>query len=382
MLANGLNGMYRASLATSHQPYLLVEVLDGQQQVIAPIPFEPEGSPEGGLCYLSGNVSATLTSRISRTCSLTVPDYMYPFAPDGLLAPYGNMLRAWRGVGYADGTSFRWPVFIGRIQDAKLNSNGTCSIQAADFAADVLENRFVRPENATASNTVTAEIQRLIQDGFSEAVFGVVEQFTAPARTRTWQLDRGQALDELATSVGAFWYPRADGAFNLVRYPWTVANPTVVTYSDDGPLGVVAAAEATRSRAGVFNSLTVTGERLNGDAPVFALAQDTNAGSITYINGNFGRRHQLLRLQTPGNAAAAQGAANTNLQRLIALVDTWTWSMPVDAALELGDAVLLDVYGRAPVTQVVAAMRIPLDLSGLMAVEGRSLINAPLEGVE
>jgi len=380
MLANGLNGMYRASLATSHQPYLLVEVLDGQQQTIAELPLL--GEPEGGLGYLSGSVSATLTGRISRTCTLTVPDFMYPFAPDGLLAPYGNMLRAWRGISYADGTSFRWVVFVGRIQETKLNSNGTCTVQAADFAADVLENRFVRPENATASNSVTTEVQRLILDGFSQAVFGDVQSFTVLTRTRTWQLDRGQALDELATSVGAFWYPRADGAFNLIRYPWTVASPSVVTYSDSGPLGVVVTAEATRSRAGVFNSLSVTGERLNGDAAVYALAQDTNPDSTTYINGNFGRRHQLLRLQTPGSTGTAQGAANTNLQRLVALVDAWTWSMPVDAALELGDPVQLDVYGRAPVTQVVAAMRIPLDLSGLMAVEGRSVISAPLEGVE
>lgn len=380
MLTNGLGTMYRRALATSHQPYLLVEVLDGQQNVLAGLPLV--GKPEGGLGYLSGSVGATLTNRVSRTCSITVPDYMYPFAPDGLLAPYGNMLRAWRGIGFADGTSYRWQVFVGRIQDTVLNDNGTCTVQAADFAADVLENRFVRPENATASNTVTVEIQRLIQDGFTQATFGDVTSFNVPTRTRTWQLDRGQALDELATSVGAFWYPRADGAFNLQPYPWTVHSDPVTTYSDSGEFGVVAGARAARSRAGVFNSLTVTGERLNGDAPVYALAQDTNPASITDVGGNFGRRHQMLRLQTPGTTGAAQGAANDNLQRLIALVDAWSWTMPVDASLELGDTVYLDVYGRAPVVQVVASMQIPLDLSGPMRVDGRSRVAAPLEGVE
>jgi len=380
MLTGGTDPMYQAARATSHQPYLLVQVLDGQQNTLEDLPLI--GQPEGGLGYLSGSVTATLTNRVSRTCTLTVPDYMYPFEPDGLLNPYTRMLRAWRGIGFADGTSFRWPVFIGRIQDTVLNDNGTCTVQASDFAADVLENRFVRPENATAANTVTTEIQRLILDGFSQATFGTVEQFALLARSRTWQLDRGQALDELATSVGAFWYPRADGAFNLVRYPWTVASEPVTTYSDTGPLGVVSGARAARSRAGVFNSLTVTGERLNGDPPVYALAQDTNPASITNVNGGFGRRHQLLRLQAPGSQGAAQGAANDNLQRLIGLVDAWSWSMSVDAALELGDTVLLDVYGRPPVTQVVASMQIPLDLSGPMRVDGRSLIAAPLEGVE
>lgn len=380
MLANGLDGMYRAAWATSHQPYLLVEVLDGQQNTLEGLPLI--GQPEGGLGYLSGNVTATLTNRVSRTCTITVPDYMYPFAADGLLAPYGNMLRAWRGIGFADGTGFRWQVFVGRIQDTVLNDNGTCTVQAADFAADVLESRFVRPENATATNTVTTEIQRLIQDGFSPARFGNVTTFATPTRSRTWQLDRGQALDELATSVGAFWYPRADGAFNLLPYPWTVNTAPVITYSDSGTYGVVTAARAARSRAGVFNSLTVTGERLNGDPAVYALAQDANPASITNINGNFGRRHQLLRLQTPGTQGAAQGAANDNLQRLLALTDAWSWSMPVDAALELGDAVYLDVYGRAPFIQVVASMQIPLDLSGPMRVDGRSRVAAALEGVE
>lgn len=380
MLAEGLDPMYRAALATSHQPYLLVEVLDGQQDVIAELPLE--GEPEGGLCYLSGSVSATLTSRISRRCSITVPEFMYPFQPDGLLAPYGNMLRAWRGIQFADGGFFRWPVFVGRIQETSLGSNGTCTVQAADFAADVLESRFVRPENSVPANTATTEVQRLISDGFSQAVFGPMQAFSAPVRARTWQVDRGQALDEIATSVGAFWYPLADGTFTLRSYPWTVFSEPVITYSDSAPGAVIEAAEASRSRADVYNSLTVTGERLNGDAAVYALAQDTTATSPTYINGNFGVRHQLLRLQTPGTLGAAQGAATDNLRRLIALNDTWSWQMPVDAALELGDTVGLDVYGQTGIIQVVSGMQIPLDLSGPMNVSARSRVAGVLEGVD
>lgn len=370
MLAGGLDPMYRAALATSHQAYVLVEVLDGLQNVIEP-----------DLVFSGGSVTATLTSRISRSCSLTVAEDLYPFDDDGLLAPYGNMIRATRGIEFADGTRFAWVVFVGRIQEAALNDDGTCTVQAADFAADVLENRFVAPQNSSPANTVTEETIRLITDGFAQAAFAEVESFAVPVRTRTWQLDRGQGLDEITTSVGAFWYPRADGRFVLRRYPWTVFTPSVVTYSDTGPLGSVSGSRAARSRADVFNSLTVSGERLNGDPPVFALAQDTNPASPTFIGGNFGRRHQLLRLQTPGSQGSAQGAARDNLSRLMSLVDTWAWSMSVDAALELGDAVQLDVHARTGIIQVVSGMRIPLDLSGPMAVAGRSRIAGILEGV-
>jgi hypothetical protein len=89
----------------------------------------------------------------------------------------------------------------------------------------------------------------------------------------------------------------------------------------------------------------------------------------------------LLRLQTPGSFGSAQSAALDNLQRLISPVDTWGWSMPVDAALELGDVVGLNAYGRTGIVQVVASMRIPLG-PGEMQVAARSQITGILEGVE
>jgi hypothetical protein len=368
MLQDGLDPMYRAVLATAHQPYFLLEVLDGRQNVLS-----------DNLAFEGGSLSATLSSRISRTCSATFSEDLYPFEPTDLLAPYGNMLRYTRGVEFADGSRFAWVAFVGRIQDATLGGNGTCTIRADDFAADVLENRFVVPQNAQAASSVTDEVVRLITDGFPQARFGLVEDFQIPVRTRTWQNDRGQALDEIATSVGAYWYPQADGAFVLRRYPWTVGTPPVVTYADRDRDGTVSVAQARRSRSDVFNSLTVTGERLNGDAPAYALVQDANPDSITYVGGNFGRRHQLLRLQTPGSQGSVQGAATENLQRLISPVDTWSWTMAVDAALELGDTVRLDVHGRTGIIQVVGGFTVPLGL-GDMRVTARSQIANILEG--
>jgi hypothetical protein len=361
--------MYRAALATSHQPYLLVEVLDGAQNVLAT-----------DLVYISGSVSATLTNRVARTCTITFTEDMYPYEPDGLLAPYGNMLRATRGIEFADGTRFVWVVFVGRIQETTLNTDGTCTAYAADFAADVIENKFINPENSQAGSLVSAEVTRLISDGFSQATFGGFSVNDIPVQQLTWQLDRGQALDELSTSVGAFWYALADGTFTLRTYPWTVPSLPVVTYSD-GDGGSVSDSSTSRSREDVYNVLTVTGERLNGDEPVYATASDINPANITYVDGNFGIRSQLLRLQTPATTESAQAAASDNLRRLAALVDTWTWQMTPDAALELGDAISLNVRGRSDIIQVVASYTMPLDLSAPMVVTGRSQVIGILEGV-
>jgi hypothetical protein len=369
MLPDGLNPMYRSALATSHRPYLLVEVLDGNRNVLAT-----------DLTFLSGSVSADLTSRVARTCTITLDESFYPFEPGDLLAPYGNMIRVTRGIEFAEGSRYAWVVFLGRIQQATVTSDGTCTIQASDPAVDVIDVKFFDPENSQVGTPVEDEVRRLISDAVPLASFGTFDTFGVPVQQLTWQLDRGQALDELATSVGAFWYCLADGSFVLRRYPWTVPNPAVVTYSD-GADGSVSAWSSTRSRNEVFNSLTVSGERLNGDTPVYATAEDDNPASPTYILGNFGRRHQLLRLQTPASQGAAQGAASDNLRRMTALVDSWNWAMTPDAALELGDTVSLNVAGRSDIIQVVASYTIPLDLSGPMRVSGRSLVLGPLEVV-
>lgn len=367
MLPGGLDPMYRSALSTSHRPYFLVEVLNGQQEVL-----------ESGLVYLSGSVSATLTSRVARTCQVNLTEDRYPFVETDLLAPYGNMIRAWRGIEFADGHRYRWVVFVGRIQETSLNTDGTCTVFAADFAADVVENQFRVPQNSQAGMLVSNEVRRLISDGFPAATFDTFQIVDISTRPLTWQLDRSQALDELATSVSAFWYPLADGTFTLRQYPWTVASQPVVSYAD-GQGGSVITSTASRSREDVFNILTVTGERLNGDEPAFATAVDNNPTSITFVGGNFGIRSTLLRLQTPADQGSTQAAANNNLRRMVALFDTWQWEMTPDAALELGDVVGLNVRGRSDIIQVVASYQIPLDLSGMMRVRGRSLVTNPVE---
>jgi hypothetical protein len=124
----------------------------------------------------------------------------------------------------------------------------------------------------------------------------------------------------------------------------------------------------------------VTGERLNGDAPVFATAQDTVPTSPTRVGGGFGLRSLLQRLQTPSTTGGAQGAAFTLLSNSIAPVETWQLNIVPDASLELGDVLTLDVEGRRFV-QVVSGLSMPLDLDGDMMVSTRSLVVNRLEGV-
>lgn len=369
MLPGGLDPMYRMALATSHQPYLRVDVLDGAGNTLAT-----------NITYLSGAVQATLNSNITRRCTIQVHEDMYPFDETDLLAPYGNQLQVVRGIEYATGHRNAWTVFVGRIQEAQLTSDGVATIHASDYSTDVVENKFLVPQNSAVGVPVGTQVRELIQNGYPPATFATFDVDDIPVPQLTWQLERGQALNELATSVGAYWYALADGSFTLRRYPWTVPTSPVVTYQE-GDDGTITSYQVTRSRDDVYNSLTVTGETLTGSTPVYATAQDNTPGSLTEYGGNFGRRHQLFRLQTPGSQAAAFSAAQENLRRLVSPIQTWNWAMTVDAALELGDTVRIDAAGQSGVVQIVDGFTIPLHVDGMMQVSGRSQVIGPLEGV-
>lgn len=367
MLPGGSDPFYRSILGAPHQHYVRVEVWSGLGEQL-----------ESDLVFQRGAVSATLTSRVSRNLDLDVHLSLYPTETSDLLAPFGNEIRAFRGVRLGDSSiDYVWQVFRGRIQQVSGTSDGICRVRCSDRATDVIDNAFVTPQNSQPSNTVYQEFVRLVTDAVPDAEFGPSDEFQTSVKPLTWQYDRGSALDELAATVGAFWYPLANGAFVMRRYPWTVnAAPVAVLTDQDG--GTVNGWEVSRDRSDVYNVVTVTGERLNGDAPVYATVSDTKVTSPTYIFGGFGVRSLLKRLQTPGTTGSAQSAANAALQDAIAPAESWRLEVTPDAALELGDVVNVAVNGR-DVRQVVSGFTLPLDLSGNMMISTRSLVLNTLE---
>jgi hypothetical protein len=371
MLPGGLDSFYRRALAAPHEEYVLVEVLDGAGNVL-PVPRGNQ-APDGGLLFLEGSsVNATLSSRVSRTCTLIVDQSLYPALPGDLLNPYGNRLRVTRGIRFADGRTYAWIVFTGRIQQPILAPDGTCVVPAADRALEIAEAGFVVPSNSQPGATVSSEFRRLISDALVDAVFGASDVFLLPVPALSWEADRAGAVEEISTSVGAFWYPLANGDFVQRRYAWTVPGDPVVTLRD-GQGGLIMGSPS-RDRDSVYNSISVSGERLDGSAPVFAFAEDVDPDSPTFVHGPFGRRNLPVRLQTPQTQGSAQSAANDYLRRSVGLYETWRWTQPVDAALELGDIVGLEAYGRTGIVQVVSALSIPLEPGGMMAVQAHAQI--------
>lgn len=383
MLAGGTDTLYRDALAAGQRHYVQVEVWSGLGVKLGTlIPEQYVGTDDdGGLVFFSGQVSATLNSRVTRNLQLTVPFDLYPEQPTDLLAPFGNELRVFRGLLLGDGSKkYTWPVFRGRIRDVEQSSSsGQVTVTCADRAADVVDAQFVNPQNSQTANTIYTEFIRLVRDVVVDAEFGVSDSFNTRVKALTWELDRAAAIDEMATSGGGLWYALADGKFVMRVVPWTQKKDPVLTMTD-AQGGTIVGWTRSRSRESIYNVVTVSGERLSGDAPVYATAQDSVPTSPTYVNGSFGIRSMLKRLQTAATIGGAQGAAYTLLANAIAPVETWQINVVPDAALELGDVLTIDIGGTQR-TQVVSGLTMPLDLRGDMMVSTRSLVVNRLEGV-
>lgn len=371
--AGGLDAQYRDALVRPHNVYNRVDVLARDGTVLY-----------SGLPFIDGSVRATLNSRVARVLSLTVDRSWFPLQTNGsidtsgLLTPFGNRLRAYRGITYGDGSLATFPVFYGRIEQVQMARAGNLSLSANDLAADVVDAHFESPQSSVPANTISTEFRRLVRDALPDAVFGTSDLTGTKIAPLTWQSDRAQALDDMSATISMLWYPLADGSFVQRLTPWTNPGQTAqITLTDGtnaapGANGAVADWTITVSRTGVYNSVVFASERQDGTAPVHAIARDLFATSPTYYLGNFGRKPLLIQNQAAMTQSQCLSAAQSALKVATAITQTWDpLSIVPDASLELGDLVSVQAEGAASV-QAVVGFTLPLRETGDMSLNLRA----------
>lgn len=370
--AGGLDAQYRDALTRPHVVYNRVDVLSRTGAVLY-----------SGLPFVDGSVRATLNSRVARVLNLNVDRSWFPLAPGGsvdpagLLTPFGNRLRAYRGITYGDGSTVAFPVFYGRIEQVQMTRAGQVSVTGNDLAADVVDAQFENPQSSVPTNTITTEFRRLVRDALPDVAFGTSDLTGSKIPPLAWQSDRAQALDDMSATVSMLWYPLADGSFVQRLTPWTKPGQTAQLALSDGTGAVPGVNNAisdwtiTVSRTGVYNSVVFTSERQDGTVPVSATVRDLSASSPTYYLGNFGHKPLLIQNQAALSQAQCLGAARTALNAATAVSQTWDpVTIPPDASLELGDLIALSA-DAAVSTQVIVGFTLPLRETGSMSLSLR-----------
>lgn len=356
MLTGGLDGTYRGLLraAFNYRTRLEVWRIGGSR-------LDTYGG--SGLPLLDGTLTATLQNRVARELSLSLPGYLTPLDfedPTELMSPYWNYIKGYSIVSGGAGLQFEFPIFTGRIVgNSYSSSSNVLTVDCRDRADDIINDGFGRPFSTTSNKSIFDQWALIIQDSQPDAVFAAsnVEYRLTPKLA--WADDRGQALDDLADAVNAYWYQLPSGEYTLQVVPWTLANAPVTSFIN-GVGGTTVDYSASSSRDSVYNRIIVAGERADGTTPVSALVQDSATGSTTYVDGPFGRRSTVLQVQSATNQAQATSLGKAELLRRRALSQTWTVTAPPDPSLELGDAVTCrDQQGREAI-QVISGFTLPL----------------------
>lgn len=376
MLTPANPGLFAQAINSSHRAVMRVTVLDGQGDPIQEIPIS------------DGSVSATLGSQVTRNAEILVPPALSPKTETDLLFPNGNRLLIERGIDLGCGNIDLLPVFHGRIQTIWDTPDGPLRVKAIDLAGDVRDAGFVVPTNSIPTAPIQQEFQRLVKGALPTAVFGPSDGFSSLVGERTWDTDRAQALDDMANSVGAFWYTLPDGRFVIRRVPWTIPRSPELRVTDNLRTTVCQTAQGVpaadlpylwatsstreRSREQVVNIVTVSAELVNGTAPLVFTAADSDPTSITWIGGNFGIKSKAIRTDVAQSGAQVQTMAETSLKRARAILDNWSLQVMPDPRLELGDCVEVACQNVVSV-QVVGAFRLPLSPTGRMDVGTRAL---------
>jgi len=351
---------YRNVLPAPHKRAFRIDVtdIDGNVRASNVRPFD-------------GEVQASLTQRVTRQARFTLGPEWYPAVADDPLSPEHAVVHIQAGVQYGDGSLEMFPIFTGRVDTPTLGDAGTVEFQCYDLAADVVGYPFEQPRMTSAATTL-AEVRALITEALPQAVFGTDDVIDTPTPSLTWNQDRGQALDDLAQSLGGRWYTLGDGTFVVRNFAYDTTTPDV-SYAD-GPRGIITSAHVSRSRGGVFNSVVVVSERTDGSDPVRVPARVTLATDPLLFGGKYGKVSQIINVTTPLSVTQAQILARTQLSASAALREQWSASLVPDMTLEPGDTIGFTYRGRSGV-QIIDRISYPLNHTEPMTIEGRAGVN-------
>lgn len=271
-----------------------------------------------------------------------------------LLAPVGTELRAFTAIRFPDGTVETVPqgVFDVDVQSISYGADGKLVITAPDRWVRVQRARFLTPRQLGGDH-----FQRQIADLIEEVVPGVAVSDDTPLGgvipPQTEDRDRAGFIEKVATAGSLDVY------FDRTGVPVIRAAPALSTAPvwdvDAGDKGVLLSADRERNRQKTYNIVVVNGTRNDGASPFpTQYVWDNDPNSSTFAGpgtgadsvppapldaGPFGQRPFFYSSPLLEDAAQAQSAGASILNRVSGLAAQLTLSAVANPALDDGDTI-------------------------------------------
>ena len=363
------------TITESHQAVVRIDVLD-YRAVTDPVTQSAATVILDGVTAGTVNLDQNAATRARLDLTVEGATDLVPTGPDDLLAPYGNEIRAWRGVRYADGTEELISVGVFRIESATSTStpNGLgIAVTGLDRSALLIEARFETPYSIPAGTNYIDALLEVLQLGYPSIQTDFpTTAHTTPLLVAEEGADRWAFAQDMATALGLRLYFDADGV--CVAVP--VANGlTPVASIAEGEGGVLVSAERGLDRAGSYNRVIAAGESSTGGAPVRGVASDDRLGSPTRYGGPYGRVPMFYKSPLLTTDDQALAAAESLLNKQLGSTQTVGFGSVTNPALEPDDTVRIT---RAALeldeAHVIDTLGIPLSVTeGAMAGTTRAV---------
>lgn len=321
-----------------------------------------------------GEVVADAGSQVRRSGSVLADPRWWPASPQDLLAPYGSEMQVDYGIVLPSGDTEWVPVGRLRLDEAQRRRpvSGSADVQVAlvDRAARVAENRLTSPGQTRSGFSAVAEITRLVQETLPSVTVVDTTGVTASAAVLDIPRERwDEGVEKLASSIGAEVFFDPVGQLRIRLQP-TLADP-VVWRASTAEMSTLLSAEDSLSRAEVYNRVVAMGQRSDGTAPVFAVVDDTDPASPTYISGPFGVKPRFYASALLTTVAQCQTAGAALLARVRGAAVRTEFTALVHPGLEPGD--VIGVYdGGREIPLILDRVAVPLSPSGTQPLVARA----------
>jgi hypothetical protein len=329
----------------------------------------------------TGKVSVNTNNSIRRTCEihLTTTRETTNLVPDDgfdFLAPFGNQLRLYRGIQYADGTEEYVPLGVFVITDVKVtdtNDGVSMTIMGEDKSIIISRNKWTstyQMVNGTLETSLTALLQNRYPDIVTDfpTTNVTINQIVLGADTG---LDPWKDAVYIAGLVGYDLYFDVKGVCTMRQFPTLDAASVVATY-EEGNGTTVTSLDRTISTKETYNGVIYTVEGSQVTTPIRVEVWDEDTTSPTYRYGVFGSVPTFITTNLIGTSADAIKAASLLLNTYIGRQEEINFSSIVDPSLDVNDVVYLSSNGaKVDRTVIIDSMDIPLQYEGALSVKTR-----------
>jgi translation initiation factor IF-1 len=233
---------------------------------------------------------------------------------------------------------------IFRIDDISIQQDDILELSGSGLESYIIDARFLSPRTPPYGVSTVQHITTLIQEVLPTQVVSVECTRDKPVQaTAPWERERWDAIDALATSIGAEVYADPRGFFVIRDAPSLSGGYPAYTINR-GPGGTLSEVKVKSTRDRVYNAVVATGQSSDPNVPpVWGWAYDNNPASPTYFYGDYGQVPKFFSSQFLATVDQCTAAAQSQLDSALAANRALSLTSLSLTFLEPGDVIDVEV---------------------------------------